>query len=60
MDVEPAGSRSEETVIRPRTSPKDGPVDPEADEAELPPVRVTRENEIDLAGSKARESERVV
>src|SRR5262249_48146606 len=60
VHVETVRTVAEEPVIGPARACEYGPIEPEADEAELAPVRVTRQRQVDVALGHVAEAERVV
>src|SRR5262245_31280020 len=60
VHVETVRTVAEEPVIGPARACEHGPVEPEADEPELAPVRVTGQRQVDVALGHVAEAERVV
>src|SRR5262249_27220292 len=60
VHVEAAGAVAEQPVIRPCAAAEDRPVEAEAQETELPPVRVARERQVDVTGRDVPEDAWIV
>src|SRR5439155_1061537 len=60
VNVEPPRAVSEEPVVGPGAPAQDRPVEAEAQEAELPAVRVARERQVDVPGRDVPEDARIV